>query len=488
MDPDIADLAWRGVLDANPWWSTGRVPPQRSSGFRRHAFPVLLAALHSTDEGRGIVVLGPRRVGKTVILHQLVEQILADGAAPDDLCMLSLDDVALRDRDLGELLELLEARRPRRPGVKRILLLDEVQHLRDWAGWLKRLADRRDPYVFLATGSSATALRRGGTDAGLGRWREMTILPWSFREHVELRALPVWSFEAYDAIFAAIDQGASPVDGARAALARLGPPPPGETERLDASLADYFVRGGFPEVAQVPDLAEARRRLRQDILDRALGRDVLDVMSVEPRALERMFLRICLAPGGLWNDAEVARDLGLARPTVAKYLQILEQAFLVFRLDNLASPVKGRSKVYLVAPALRPALLGLDEIAVRQPEEWGRLTENTVAMTAVGSRPTATQIGFWRKGNDECDVVVVELPDRAEYLEIKRSGEGASRGIARAAAALGLAGTGVVLSRDWQMDLFPDPPAPLRGIARQSAAAWLYQQRAAAGGTLRIAV
>lgn len=170
------DLAWRGIVDANPWWQTGSVPVSRGASYRRHAFATIYRALRATEGGRGIVVLGPRRVGKTVLLHQVVEDLLTEGVEPARICFLALDDVALRDADFGELLSLIETRKPAR-SQPRILLLDEVQHASDWAGWLKRLTDRRDPYAFLATGSSATALRRGGQDAGFGRWREMTLYP-----------------------------------------------------------------------------------------------------------------------------------------------------------------------------------------------------------------------------------------------------------------------------------------------------------------------
>ena len=295
---------------------------------------------------------------------------------------------------------------------------------------------------------------------------------------MQFRGLAPWTFERADAL-AALPPDADDA-AAEAVLADLGPPPTDEAERLEAAFVDYLLRGGFPEAAQAGDLLEARRRLRQDILDRSLGRDVLDVLNADPRTLERMFLRICLAPGGLWNESAIARDLQITRPTVARYLNILERAFLVFRLPNLASPIRGQPKVYLVAPALRQALLGFDEDRVRSPAEWGTLAENAVAAMAIGARPDARDIGFWRKGNDECDVVIT-TGDRAEYIEVKRGGRKALRGIERARAGVGLPGRGIVLTHERILfeRLTPD-------VYRQSAAAWLYRQRGADGGTLRV--
>ena len=232
----------------------------------------------------------------------------------------------------------------------RYLLLDEVQHAKEWSGWIKRIADRRDPYVFLATGSSATALRHGGQDAGLGRWREMVLYPWSFREHIHYRyrssGLPE-VLKKMDELsheiehFSTLAPGncdRSPDDNLVPfipPIALIGPGP--EEEQLNNDLIDHIVRGGFPEVLDEDDWREAQRHLRQDILDRALGRDIADVERVDSRSLERLFLRVCKDPGGLWNATEVGLDLGLSRPTVSRYLQLLERAFLLFSLPS--SPV-----------------------------------------------------------------------------------------------------------------------------------------------------
>ena len=462
------------------------MPPARSRPFRRHAFATVYELLRNAERGRGLVVLGPRRVGKTVLLHQVVEQLLADGVHPDQILLVSMDDVALRDADLGTLLELVDRRRPLEDDTTRYLLLDEVQHAAQWSGWLKRIADRRDPYVFLATGSSATALRRGGQDSGLGRWHELVLYPWSFREHVELRGTRCWTFDFWDTVHQWLDDGEDPTKVFERAYRERGEPPESEAAALENALVDYLVRGGFPEVADKTDLREAHRHLRHDILDRALGRDLLDVTGADSRALERMFLRICRHPGGLWNTSEVAKDLQISRPTVQRYLALLEQAFLVFPFPNLASPVRGQPKVYLVAPSLRAALYGLDEDAVRRPEEWGPLVENLVCSTLVGTRFDAVQLGFWRRQRREVDAIAIE-PRWAEYIEVKRSGRAALGLLRRAADHLKTPGWAWILQRaipDRTEVTRADPP--LQGVLTVSVAEWLYRQRAWHGGTLRV--
>ncbi len=474
-------MVWRGILQANPWWSQGTVPPQRTRSFRRHAFGFVLDALLRAQVGRGLVVLGPRRVGKTVLLHQVVGELLKRDVAPLDIAFLSLDDVALRGSDLGELLDLLERRRPTQ-ATHRYLLLDEVQHSPSWSGWLKRLADRRDPYVFLATGSSATALRHGGQDAGLGRWQELVLYPWSFREHVHFTKAEAWTFRYVDAWSGMVEKDGH-ADAERLTTA-CGARPDDEDARLERILVDYLALGGFPEVVERGnDLREAQRHLRQDILERALGRDIVDGTQVATRTIERLFLRICQRPGGLFESTKAARDLGITRPTVQRYLEILERAFLVFTLPNLASPIRGQPKVYLVAPSLRAAFYNLDRDQIREPAEFGPLAENLVLASAVGQAPAGRQVGFWRKNRVEADLLELQ-PGGVLYGEVKLRGKRAISNLQKVAARVGQAGLGLILTRDGPQTWFDAAP-PLQRIYEMSIAEYLYWNTDWSGGTLR---
>lgn len=476
------ELVWRGIRAANPWWDTRQVPGGWTRSFRRPAFAALLTAIQASERGRGVVVLGPRRVGKTVLLHQITEQLLADGADPRCLVHLALDDVGLRGADLGQLLDLVDQRVPV-AGRVRTLLLDEVQHTPQWSGWLKRVADRRDPYVFLATGSSATALRHGTQDAGIGRWKEFVLYPWSFWEHVQYRnrerKLPE-PFAAIDRI--RLGQAGDPLMDSLAALAGLATE---DHHALDEELVDYFVRGGFPEVLDEDDRREAQRHLRQDILDRALGRDIADTDSVDHRVLERMFLRVCEHPGQLWHATNVANDLDISRPTVARYLELLERAFLLFSWPNLGSPVKGQPKVYLVAPSLRAALFNLDHDAVRGSDEWGRLAENVVIASLNAS--ASVRAGFWRSGADECDGVLMGAHHPPLLAEVKAGGgTKAARGLLRAASALDIShGFGFVLTRQRPERIEGYPNSPIF-VTRASVATWLYAQGSPLGAPFRV--
>jgi len=407
-------LIWTGLETSNPWWATGKVPFALDLPFKREIFPGALKELTSLEPGRGMAIVGPRRVGKSILMFQIISELLKNGENPKNILCISLDDPTLKFQSLENLLDLFEARFPPPTEEPRYLFIDEVQYAEDWSLWLKKIADRKRPYRFFVTGSAATMLHKGGQDAGLGRWWERVLYPFSFREFVRLRGVKAWSFDLHDKTNALFQEmsSKSKVDTKdlmkrhRNILKEMGPIPADELNRLQGALEEFLLRGGFPELINVEDLREARRRLRQDILDRALGRDLLDMYQVDdPWALERMFLRVCHHPGGLWNESEVSKDIGITRPTAARYLMYLEKSYLVFTIPNFAKPYKGRRKVYLVDPALRQALLGIEKAGLLDPNNWGPALENAVLSALNASRLPGWHIGFWLEGGRECDAV-----------------------------------------------------------------------------------
>ena len=103
----------------------------------------------------------------------------------------------------------------------------------------------------------------------------------------------------------------------------------------------------------------------------------------------------------------------------------------------------------------------------------------------MGSKPDASEVGFWRKGDDECDAVVVRPGGVSEYVEVKRSGARASRCIDRAAIALRHKGVGYVLTSRYDRAVQRLQNGYAEHVVEMSAAAWLFAQRDAAGGTIR---
>src|SRR5215203_3975342 len=180
----LADL----LQDQNPWWRDGAIRRARGYPVRRELQPKILNRILRMDDRRATVLLGPRQVGKTVLLLQLADDLLAEGLPAQNLTYFDFSD----ERITGEIMahEVVEALPV---GVSaeypRVFLFDEIRSAPKWDLWLKRAVDARVGRI-VATDSAARLLRDGTQESGQGRWDEIYIEGLTFREFVQLHGGP----------------------------------------------------------------------------------------------------------------------------------------------------------------------------------------------------------------------------------------------------------------------------------------------------------
>ncbi|MCX7707782.1 MAG: AAA family ATPase, partial [Anaerolineae bacterium] len=176
----------------NPHWF-GR-PGPRVPVFRRWIFRRLYRSM-TVGLTPATVLRGPRRVGKTVLLRQLMETLLAEGVAPHRILYVPFDEIRslfdLPDPILS-IARWFEKQRlgvtfneSARAGQIAFLFFDEVQNLADWAPQIKHLVDNHDVRV-LVTGSSSLRIE-AGRDSLAGRMTTLDLGPLLLREIAELR-------------------------------------------------------------------------------------------------------------------------------------------------------------------------------------------------------------------------------------------------------------------------------------------------------------
>ena len=311
-------------------------------------------------EGKNVLVVGARRLGKTVLLKQLGNRLFEEGFRP---LYLPLDWPPLSGVGFSELLQL---------GKERVLLLDEVQDLPGWDKTLKALSEAGVRWV--ATGSGVSLLP--GRESGPGRWVEEEVLPLSYGEFLRLRGL------------------------------------------LPSPMAweEYLLRGGWPEPDLAPSIPEAHRLLWEEVLERVIWRDL--ARGRDPRVLRALLWRVASHPGGL-ETGSTARELGVSPATLWAYLDLLEAGGLVKVLRNLRKP-RGAVKVYPVDPGILAALnpspeRGLQlETAVLLQLLWRARALRWQGEPGVG-------LWFWREGKREVDFVLARGGEVLEAYEVKAS-------------------------------------------------------------------
>jgi predicted AAA+ superfamily ATPase len=182
------------LRNANPWWRGEQLyglPPSR-----RWAFQPVLSGL---NEGLApiTVLRGPRQIGKTTLLNQVIDHLLSQGVAPKRIFRVQFDDLPSLSRVKEPILELTRwyadailqksLNQAAWDGEQALIFLDEVQNLPDWAIQLKHLVDLQ-PARIVVTGSSALRIE-SGRDSLAGRIMTLEMGPLLLREIADIRRL-----------------------------------------------------------------------------------------------------------------------------------------------------------------------------------------------------------------------------------------------------------------------------------------------------------
>ena len=328
----------------NPWWVDGRVPAAMRETVPRRLTPSVVAGL-SPD--LATVVLGPRRVGKTVLLHQVVRRLLEAGVAPRAIVYLSADDPLLGPTAtlFEQLLAFIEERLLGGSGEPVYVLVDEVHAIADWPLWVKRSIDRGRPLIWLVTSSAGSILHRGSRESLAGRARDVRLLPFSLAEAAVLVSSPAAPLLAQCAEVWEIHGIGALLGDRAAALIRLNDEALGLGEELTRLSRWHLRSGGFPEVLAAAGELSPREYFWQTLVERVLYVDVPAVARVrQAHVLRELCLRLLSQGPALINIERLASELGVTHVTVAEYLGIIERTMLDFILPRYATTLAGRQR------------------------------------------------------------------------------------------------------------------------------------------------
>lgn len=314
------------------------------------------------------VLAGPRQVGKTTLVDQVLDRL-------DLPCVfVSADDPAAEDA--AWIAAQWERGRLAVDGPRgAVLVLDEVQRIPRWSQVVKRLWDEDSranrPLKVTLLGSAPLLVQEGLTESLAGRF--------------EIVHLPHWSCAEMKAAFG-------------------------------FSLDDYLYFGGYPGAAPLAaDPARWKRYLLDSLIETTIGRDVLMMARVDkPALLRRVFELGCRYSGQILSYTKMLGQLQDAgnTTTVAHYLDLLAGAGMVTGLQKYAGrAVRQRGsipKLQVLNTGLMSALSGLSPSEAAADREFrGRLVESAVgAHLANAASAGVCELFYWREQNREVDFVV----------------------------------------------------------------------------------
>lgn len=401
------------LQEFNPWWS-GQ-PQTDLPDWERTASQEIAQWCENRSTKRSLLLSGPRQVGKTTLFRQTVRNLLQSDVAPSQILYATFDHPLLKLAGIKKTIEAWEEIFPGTSDRAQFLFLDEVQFIPDWQVWLKHQVDFGGSRKIAITGS-ASPLRSGSSESGVGRWETIKLPTLTFREFLRLRQIDTPEMAVVTSLKQLVDSSPSERLQFQSAAKKLTP-----------YFHDYLLRGGFPEPALEQELQRCQRLLREDIVDKVLKRDMTALYGVRRIVeIEKIFLYLCYHDGGILDISAISKELdGVKRHLLIDHLDLLEAAHLTYSLKPFGygkEVLRGKSKVYLADAAIPGSILLYGQKLLEKPDRLGNAVETAffkhVFTRYYHDQPT---FSYWQsKGRKNYEVdLIAEIGERIVPFEVK---------------------------------------------------------------------
>ncbi|MHB1921073.1 MAG: ATP-binding protein [Chitinophagaceae bacterium] len=322
-------------------------------------------------KGKALLLFGPRQSGKSTLIQEVLKDM--------EYLYLNGDDA-----DVREMLTHTTATKLKSVmGNKKLVFIDEAQRIVNIGLTLKLFTDQLKDIQVIATGSSAFELSGQVNEPLTGRKYEYMLYPLSFAEMVEHHGLL-------------------------------------QEKRL---LDHRLVYGCYPEIVTKPG---EERRLLKLLASSYLYKDLMMLEQIKkPLILEKLVNALALQIGNEINYQELAQTIGGDRKTVDKYIDLLEKAFVVFRLPalnkNVRNEIKKGKKVYFYDCGIRNAVINNFK-TIYSRTDAGALWENYVIaerMKLLHYHDIDVKQYFWRTTQQQEIDLIEESLDQWAAFEFK---------------------------------------------------------------------
>ncbi len=338
------------------------------------------------------VILGPRQVGKTTMVNQLLSQLSVSYVSE------SADAIAATNSAwLMQVWETARLRMKASGASEYLLVIDEIQKIDNWSEVVKQQWDkdtRENVNIkVILLGSSRLLIQKGLTESLAGRFETFYLGHWSF---AEMTAAFGWSIEQYI----------------------------------------YF--GGYPGSAVlIEDEERWKSYIKDSLIETSISKDILMLTRVDkPALLKRLFEIGCLYSGQILSYTKITGQLHDAgnTTTLANYLKLLSDCGLLGGLEKYAGNVIRQRSSSPKFQVYNNALLTSQDdetysTAIVNPKLWGRLVESSVGAHLLNHAISERyNLRYWREGNNEVDFIL-EKGDKVIGLEVKSGASADNEGM-----------------------------------------------------------
>lgn len=408
------DQVIKRLQQDNVWWTTGQIDEEYAAWNRRLYFEAFYGLLGMGMPRRAVLLMGPRRVGKTILIFQAIQALLDTGVSPHRIAYISVENPYFQSRPLETLFQLCRQATGGADPDGWYVFFDEIQYLKDWEIHLKTMVDGFPRTKFVASGSAAAALKLKSMESGAGRFTDFLLPPLAFCEYMHLLGLDTMMIPSQ------LDWKGNLTDVYDCT----------DMERLNAHFVQYINYGGYPEVLFNPQMQmNPGRFIKSDIIDKVLLRDLPSLYGIrDVQELNSLFTHIAYNSGQEFTLEGLSQgSAGMDKQDIRKYLQYLEAAFLIQRVERIDHTARKfrrvhSFKLYLTNPSLRSALF--TPLSSHDPQ-MGPMVETAIFAQWLHWKGFDLWYAHWKQGRTEGEVDMVGLTPAqfkpAWALEIKWS-------------------------------------------------------------------
>lgn len=384
----------------NPWWVNRQIPVVYSSMAKRLYFSLFYPYVTEKNIRRALVLMGPRRVGKTVMLFHSIQQLLTENVNPQKIFFIGIDNPIYMHLSLEDILSLCKKSLNQRDLNRCYVFFDEIQYLKDWERHLKVLVDSYPETKFIVSGSAAAALKWHSTESGAGRFTDFMLPPLTFQEYIHLKNMNHLVYNGN------ITFGEKEIPYCLTH----------DVKTLNKEFVHYLNFGGYPEVVLSEQIqSDMGRYVKNDIVDKVLLRDLPGLYGIKDvQELNRFFTYLAYNTGNEFSYETMSKESGIQKDTLKKYLEYLEAAFLIKVLNKVDVTAKRLKrvtslKVYLTNPSLRTALFS----PISETDgEMGNMVETAVLSQWMHREKLDLTYARWKEGRSEGEVDLVLVDDK----------------------------------------------------------------------------
>jgi predicted AAA+ superfamily ATPase len=368
-------------------------------------------ALSHMDDKFILSITGPRRVGKTILIYQLIEECFRRGVAKERICYVSFDELITGEG--GEVIEeILEVYRSRIltekwKSLKEIvyIFLDEIQYVSHWQAVLKRFYDLRYKIKFIVTGSSSAAIKMG-KESLAGRVFDLELSYLAFSEYLKIKGIDYGiSLQLRDA---AVMEDAYH----RAML---------HGEDLKQEFIQYLSGGGFPELLEIGGLKKKQEYVFNSVIEKVVFKDLPQVTGArDSRLLMDILLFAAANSGQLFEILQLSKNFKVSRETVSNYLEYLKKGFLI-DIIGMYSPstvkaLRTNKKIYAKDTGIISSLLKYSENDIWRPDIAGKVIETYFINLCKNKYDN---VFFWRDPYGHEVDIIAQTGGRLTVIETK---------------------------------------------------------------------